>query len=485
MPPYSRWSPLLKKIWDSPTANTWASLATRSLTFVIVLPLLLRRFSPEELTIWYLLATVSSLQFLVELGFGPTFVRLIAYAMSGARSVESAMSGEGGRLGRPNLDLLGGVVGTMRSTYLRLTLVWAVLVSVGGTLSLVRPMAALPHPRLGWTCWLGVCIASCAVLYGNLFSAWLQGTKQIAPLRRWETIMSLGSILTNFLLLICGAGLLPLVAATQWWALMGLMRNLWLAFNEEGVSIRALWRIPYSTHVFASVWPSAWRLGLSVAMSQGLTQCSGLLYAQFGNARDVASYLLALRIQGTLTAISNAPFASKIPLFAQWWAEGSRDQIVRVARRSLSLTLWSLSLSLVLLAFLGPFTMELLESHTSFPPGVVWWSLAASNMAERYGAVHVQLQNLSNRVTAHFVNGATGLVVLGTAAPLFGFMGMNSVPVGMALGYVGVYAPLAAYLSRRQIGLSWSKFDLPAALPPAAFLALGIVSRGLFSHSGK
>lgn len=462
--------------------NTWASLATRSLTFIIVLPLLLRRFSPEELTIWYLLATLSSLQFLVELGFAPAFVRLLSYAMSGASSLEAAMAGAGGGLGRPNVALLGDVVGTMRTTYLRLTLVWAALLGVFGTLSLVRPIALLPYPRLGWICWGGVCITSCLVFNGNLFGAWLQGTKQIAILRRWEATMALGSIFTCFVLLKLGAGLLPLVAATQGWALLGLIRNAWLALYVPGSALKPLWNHPYCQQVFSCAWPSAWRLGLAVAMSQGVTQCSGLLYAQFGNARDVASYLLALRIQGAITSISNAPFASKIPQFAQWWSEGSRAQIFHVARRSLSLTLWSLAICLVLLPLVGPLMFSWLGSNTSFPSAVVWWALGASNMAERYGAVHIQLQALSNRVTAHLVNGVTGVIVLGSAAALFGLMGMSSVPVGMAFGYVLVYAPLAAYLSRRQFGLSWSDFDMPGAIPPTAFFVLGILSTALFSR---
>lgn len=424
----------VQRWWHSPTLNTWASFATRSLTFVIVLPLLLRKFSPEELTVWYLFATLASLHMLAESGFGSTFVRMIAYAMSGASDLQAAMAGRGGTQAHCNLALLGQIVGTMRTIYQRLTLLLAVLLGLGGTWALVRPLAALPDPRAGWIGWVLVYANTLLVFQGNFFSTWLQGTNQIAVLRRWETFTSLGSIFTSFLLLKVGAGLLPLVAATQMWATLGVARNAWLALQVLDGRLRTFRDTRYCPTVFGTVWPSAWRAGVGVLMSFGVTQSTGLVYAQMGRSRDVAAYLLALRLQQMIVAMSNAPFYSKLPLLSRWWAEGAHGRIVSDARRAKSLTLWALAFPLISIGLLGPNLFKWIESQTPFPAPWIWWLLGIAALAERYGAIHLQLYSLSNHIIWHIANGIAGSIQILASIALYPHHQVAAFPIAALCG---------------------------------------------------
>jgi O-antigen/teichoic acid export membrane protein len=464
------------RLWHSPTLNTWASFATRSLTFVIVLPLLLRRFSAEELAVWYLFATLASLQMLAELGFGSTFVRVIAYGMGGAANLSAAMAGSGARSDGPNLELLGQIVGTMRTIYRRLTLLLAVLLGLGGTWALLRPLAALPEPRAGWISWALVYANTVLVFQGNYFSTWLQGTNQIAVLRRWETFTSLGAILTSFLLLKLGAGLLPLVAATQVWAALGVARNAWLAFQVLDGLLKTLGAARYCPDIFSAVWPSAWRAGIGVAMSQGVTQCSGLIYAQLGQSQSVASYLLALRLQATLASMANAPFASKLPLLSRWWAEGQKDRIVAATRRAMSLTLWAVVVPSVGLGVLGPLLLKWIGSRTHFPNPWVWWLLGAATFAERYGAMHLQLFSLSNRIVWHVANGVTGALAITTATALFPQIEVLALPLGMLIGNVLFYCPYSVRLSRAQFSSTQFPHAIYTILPQLIVLTVSLAA---------
>ena len=81
-------SRLAVRLWHSPTFTTWGSTATRSLSVLLVLPLLLRQLTPAEIAVWYLLSTIIGLQTLADLGFAPTFTRLIAYAMGGVERID-------------------------------------------------------------------------------------------------------------------------------------------------------------------------------------------------------------------------------------------------------------------------------------------------------------------------------------------------------------------------------------------------------------
>ena len=465
----------VQRWWHSPTLNTWASFATRSLTFVIVLPLLLRRFSSEELAVWYLFATLTSLQMLAELGFGSTFIRVIAYAMGGARTLSAAMTGSGVSLGGPNLELLGQIVGTMRTIYRRLTLLLAVGLGFGGTWALFHPLAALPDPRAGWISWALVYGNTVLVFQGTFFSTWLQGTNQLTLLRRWETITSLGAIFTSFLFLKLGAGLLPLVAATQVWIALGVARNAWLSFQVLDGRLKTLRGARYCPDVFAAVWPSAWRAGIGVAMSQGVTQCSGLIYAQLGQSQSVASYLLALRLQQTMVAMANAPFYSKLPLLSRWWAEGSMERIINSARRAMTLTLWAVVVPLIGLGILGQPLLKWIGSRTPFPDPWIWWTLGAAMFAERFGAMHLQLFSLSNRIVWHVANGVSGGIAVCSAALMFPHLGVTALPFGLLLGNILFYCPYSARLSRRHFALGSRRVELTMILPPLLCLLIAIL----------
>ena len=74
---------------------------------MLVLPLILSRFSTEEIVLWYLFNSIIILQLLADLGFSPTFSRVIAYSVAGASKLEDYRDGSAGQNGgAPNWGLI-------------------------------------------------------------------------------------------------------------------------------------------------------------------------------------------------------------------------------------------------------------------------------------------------------------------------------------------------------------------------------------------
>lgn len=465
---FARW-------WNSPTLNTWASFAARSLSLVLILPLLLRIFPPDELAVWYVLATLISCQMLAELGFGPTFVRVIAYAMGGARDIREAMAGTQGARGGPDFHHLAEIIATMRRVYRWLTLLLAVGLLVAGTLALRRPLNALAEPRDGWISWLLVWCTTVVSFRGNFYSAWLQGINEIALLRRWEALAALAAILSSFVVLQLGGRLLALVVSTQFWAVANVLRNWWLSRRCLNRWLAVHPRVSFSPTVFAAVWPSAWRSGIGTLMSQGVLQGTSLIYAQSSDGAAVAGYLLAVRLQQAIASMANAPFYSKLPRFNRWWAEGRKAEMVEAAGRAMRLTLFVFVLPVILLLFWGPDLFHMLGSRTPFPSAAVWWVLGAALLVERYAAMHLQLYSTSNHIVWHIANGGTGTLTLVSAALLFQWLGLLGIPLGLLLGNILFYAPYTAALNHRTFPIRLRTFDLKYALLPAlVFAAAGV-----------
>lgn len=473
-----RWRLLASRGWSSPTLNTLASFGARSLSVFLLLPILLRRFTPEELSVWYLLGTLLILQTAVEYAFCSTFVRVIAYAMK-AGSRESAENGSI-RDDRPDFVQLAKIVGTMRAFYNALTVGLAILLGFLGTLALRRPISQMGDPTEGW-------ISSAIAIAGALttfrfgfYSAWLQGANQIALVRRWETLTSLCGTASSFAVLSAGGGLLELVIAAQAWHIVSIGRNAWLSRRLFSNWIATHAPSRFSREVFQSVWPSAWRSLAGVALYQGAVQCSALAYAQTGESKDVASYLLALRLQQFLCQMAAAPLASRIPQLAGWWAEGRLDDMVRASRRAAALSAWGLVIPVVFLAYFGPIILGALGSQTPFPDRNLWWVLGLAGLAERYGAIHIQLYSSTNQIVWHIANGISGLIIAATALLFFPFIGIMALPLGMLFGNGLFYIPYGRKLSRAVFRFSLAQFELPTVAAPICFLILSYLGSLIF-----
>jgi hypothetical protein len=462
------------RLWHSPTVTSWASTATRSLSVLLVLPLLLRRFTPAEVAVWYLLSTIIGLQTLADLGFAPTFTRLIAYAMGGVERI-----GDLPRSARtlddrvdPNWPLIERIWATMRVTYWRVTLLAVLVLGPLGTWALVRPMRALDDPARGWVAWAIVFVVSAGILWANAFAAYLQGLNHVALYRRWEALTSLGAILTSFVVLLLGGRLLALVAANQGWAVINLVRNRQLARMVESGRLAAFRRRGLDTEVMNVAWAPAWRSGLGISFSRGVLYASGLIYAQVAEAAALSTYLLAFRAIQLVTELSQAPFSSRIPLLARLRSEGRFAEQLRVASRAMRLTYWVYAAGFVGIGLAAAPILAAIGSRVEFADARLWALLGLGFFVERYGAMHIQLYSTTNHIIWHIANGVTGTIYLIVSLALLQPIGVYAFPVGMLAGYLGFYSWYSAGYVYRTFDCGFFAFERSVLVPPALVVAL-------------
>ncbi len=462
----------LVKCWNSPTLMTWGSFLSKSLSLIVVLPLLLTKLGTAEISLWYLFMTIIGLQSIVDAGFSPTFIRVIAYVKGGVRI---------GRLkechykdtGKFDIQTLNQVYSTMSRVYRYLGMIWASLLVVAGTIALQRPVAAVPDKGAAWFAWSVIVIASGISFQGTLYSSYLQGMNQVALVRRWETLTSLAAIITSFLVLLADGGLLGLVIANQAWLVINVARDRWLArWTENGILLKFTHQ-PFNMEVFDAVWPSAWRSGLGILMSYGLIQASGIIYAQIGNAASVATYLLGLRLIQTVSQFSQAPFYSKIPLLARLYAEDRHADLLQAAKRGMTLAHWTYVSGFVGLGLAGAPILMHIGSHAPFPGGLLWSLMGLAFFLERYGAMHIQLYSTTNHIIWHIANGGMGVIYLLTSCLLLKSIGVYAFAVGMIAGYLGFYCWFAAYHSYRAFSLKFMAFEIRTSFAPSLLGVLG------------
>lgn len=447
---------------------TWASFAARSGSLLLVTPLVLAKFSAPEISLWFFLLTLSGLQLMADFGFGPSFIRAVAYAQAGRRTLDSHEN----LLDAPNGPLLGSIFRTLQRAYMRIAMAGLIFGAIFGTWATLRPVAELANPKEGWIAWGIVLVCNVGMLRNSAYGIWMQGINEVARLRRIETILSFATTLGTAIVLFTFPKFIAAVCVAQGGALLSSfwIRALAGNFRPKSNSERAT----ADVSVMRFVWPAAWRSGIGVLMSSAVFQVSGIIYAQYVSPEKAASYLLAMRIMQMIVQISMAPFYSKIPWFAALYGSDDRAALIPAVQKAMARCHWVFMAGVVSVNFVAAPLLHLVGSKTGFVPQSVWLLMGFAYLVERIGAMHMQFYSLTNHVLWHIANGITGSIYLLSALVLLPKVGVVAFPLAMLIGYLGFYTWFSIRLSSRHFGYNVWRFESLCSLP-SILLTVGLI----------
>lgn len=447
---------------------TWGNLGVRLLGFVILLPLVLRQLTVEETSLWLLFQAILVLQGMVDFGFTPTFIRIISYARSGKLVLKGQPETIG--TGIEIQKLTRRVISTMRYIYNRLSVLVFLLMTVMGSLAVMKPLSHIDDTSAGWFSWAVIVVVSVVAFRGAMFGAYMQGTDQIALFQRWKIVTGTISIIGAIIVLLVGGDLLPLVVALQSGIVVDVLVTRQLAIRHAP---NTAWNslIVKDPEIMQKVWPAAWRSGLGVAMTYGTIQGTGVIFAQFAPPAEAASFLLAQRIVRTISSFANAPFYTRIPRLALMYAEGKEALLVESARIGMRRANWILLLGIVVVGLSADPILALVGSQTPFVPNSVWLLLGLAALTERIGAMHLQLYSTTNHIVWHVANGITGGIMLCAIPFCYSKLGVLGLPLGMLIGYIVFYLPYCTHKSYSRFELKFFHMDGFSSVVPALLLS--------------
>lgn len=465
---------------------TWVNIGSRMASLLIVLPMVLNRFGPADISLYYLFASIVSLQLICGSGFVPTLARFVTFILAGARLDDLSRN----RLGR-NREIivcreadpftLAVLLATMARTFVWVVCISTPIVAVVGTLFLLKPVAQSSAPLASWIAWGVVLTATPFVLLGNRYSAFLQGANRIALDQRWGAICVILGALSGLGAMVAGGGLLALIIANQVWQIIGYFRLRRLAAKTLRELAPNLPKVQPDKRYFAVMWPAAWRTLLGVVASSGIAAALGLVYAQFLAPKPLAELLLGVRVIAMIGEISRAPFYSKIPIFNALRSEGRTDELAALAQHSMRLSYAAFVIMALATPLSAQILLPLIGSQISFPSPIFWFWLAGAQLIERMGAMHIQLYSTTNHIVWHWLNGIHGAVWICLLVVLLPYLSIMAYPVGMFLAYVTCYSPVAAKYSLRSIGAKYWSFERTTFWPAAIGYIGGVLllTRGL------
>ena len=439
---------------------------------LILLPIVLVRFSSAEVVVWQLFSSFFVLALLLDVGLSATFSRMIAFSRGGASVGEMQdMRRTTERAKSDRTSETVPIVETLRWITPRLAMATFTIFAVFGTAALQQPMAGISNSGLGWIAWFVMLCSSGISFWGIAYTATLQGMNSIAPLRRLEVAISMAQILSSIPTILLGGELFLLVLVFQFWAVVGVLSTRWLLRQSHPKLVSTAPRL--HREIFKVMWPASWRAGFGHLMGGGIIQLSGIIYSQFGTAQEVAAYLVALRAVTVISGFSQAPFYSKLPRLAELQASGARSEQRALAQRGMRIAHWVFVLGAVTAGFMVGPALAAIGSKTPFVSSGVWVLMVFAFFMERFGAMHLQWYSLTNHIVWHIANGVTGIIMILIAVFSYRWAGQYAFPLAMLIAYAGFYCVYTVRLSYRFFGLSLFSFESRAMLPAMAALFAG------------
>lgn len=297
---------------------------------LIMLPFILYFLGDEQIGLWYVFQSISSLSVMFDFGFNPTFARNVAYCWSGASRLERdgycKSSGE-----KVNYGLLKQLIITSRFIYAILSVVVLLLFSVVGTFYIVHISSNLRgyNHIIAWAIW---CVALFLNLYYGYFSGLLKGVGAVAESNKSVVIARLFQLVALIIFLLCG---MDLVGVAMAYLLYGFLLRIlsgkyFYSYRGIGLNLRKTEEdssIYSKMEVFIIVWHNAWKEGGVAFANYFCNQAGTIVCSLYVTLEETGVYSLAVQLATAVVTFSYALYTSYQPSIQSAIVNENREKV--------------------------------------------------------------------------------------------------------------------------------------------------------------
>ncbi len=328
---------------------------------LLLLPILLRKLSSEELGVWYVLLTISAFVIMMDLGFTPTLAMNVSYVMGGARrlkrqgfeTVEVEQSVDYG--------LLRALIAGAKRIFFWLSVAALIILGTLGTWFIIKITQGKIPLQTVLTTWALFVPATILNLYYKYFTPLLQGRGLFAGYYRANALASMSFGVSIVILLSLGCGL-PGIAAGY---LISAIVGRWLScrFLMDHGFVEALRNAPEAnvsaTDIVRTIWNTAWKQGVVVVGAFLILRANSLISSVYLGLAVTSSYALSLQACSVISSASMVTFTIQQQKIAQFRVKSGMTSEIR---KLIEIGLTSaLTLYVVLAAFLVTFGNRLIK----------------------------------------------------------------------------------------------------------------------------
>ena len=364
---------------------------------IVVLPLILKMLSAEEVGLWYVFLSISSLALLIDFGFSATLMRHISYAVSGASEIlEEGVPHQIGD--EPNYALVKSIVDAAKGIYRLLAVIATIALSIGGTFYIVYVLNI--HEIELVIAWGFYALASVLTILSSFWLPILKGSGAIKAANKvtifskltYLILAAIGLTFRGGLVLLTLAYLLSIVM--MWiWSQIEFRRHLGASYvqahKDESYHIK---------EVFARIWPNSKRSGLVNIGAWLTTKGSTLISSYFLGLEVTGQFGVTIQLLTVVGNVSSLLFNTYLPELASTRTRHDDKRFKQLFSRAI-LVQWTLTfLGNFGVVFIVPFLLTWINVSTELLPQPWLLIMSAILFLEQNHSTFAVLITLSNKV---------------------------------------------------------------------------------------
>jgi hypothetical protein len=456
---------LCRRGYNSAVVWMWGHNFLRLASGLLLLPLVCRLLPKPDLGMYYLFLSISGLAVMLDFGFSGTIMRFVTYAMGGATRLSAEGVANEQCLDGPNYPLLWELLHTCRVLFRFLALVALVLLGGIGSVFVGYCVDETSQPLFTWVAWAVNILAAASDLYFGLWALYLRSMNQVLAVSRLTTLAYALRLVLACGLLLGGAGLMSLPAATLCGAVLvrWFSKTMCLAqFPPLPPPAKRIWLTQLRI-----VWPNSWRLGTvligsSLAGSVNVMICSSVL-----GLTANADYGLSLQVATISQSLASVWTLVRWPIIGQQLARQDYAAVRRTIWPRVWLQLLSHGLLVMAAVGLGPVLLTLIRTDKQLLPAG-WFALVMINaFLDMQCTLWNTLISMTNRLPMMW-----SYVITNTTAILLGLVLIHQTRLGVGALVLGPFLAGVAFnywywprVGARMLDAGWLRFMVTRTAP--------------------
>ncbi|MBP1638603.1 MAG: putative rane protein [Bacteroidetes bacterium] len=313
----------------------YAATIMRVLSGIIILPITLRLLPPEEMGLWAIFLSLTTITSLLDFGFTSSFSRNVTYVFSGVKELKANGYGEVEE-GHVDYGLLKSLLSSMKFFYGIIALIFLLIFLVASPfyfLPILEKFSGDHAPVL--IAWFLFGFVLAYELYTYYYGNILTGCGKIKTMQQITVLTQSIRIIVTIVLLLLNMGLLALVLGM----LIGDLINRILSYNAfYDRSIRQNLRIAQSgkaIDVIKIIAPNSIKIGLNVFGGFLRSKAIVLIAPYYITLSDLGSFGISRTMVDVITSLGGTWFITFYPQLSQYIVRDRMNDVKRLYIKSM------------------------------------------------------------------------------------------------------------------------------------------------------
>lgn len=367
---------------------------------LLILPLILRLLTENEIGLNYLMITVGALVTLIDFGFAPQFGRNISYIYSGAQDLRE----EGVDISKTsfevNYHLLATLIHTARYVYRILGFIAIVFLLSFGTLYIYHVTDGFAKVEDSLLIWVIFSFSVFFNIYFSYYISLLTGKGMIMESNKANIYSKLFYVSASFLALYSGFGLLGITIVGLISPFIHRYFSQRFFFTEELREKINQYKVSKNqvNDLFDKIWFNSKKLGIVTLAAFAITKFSLFIAGFFLPLGVIASYGLMMQITGIISGLATILFITYQPKFSFYRVQEDHKSLINLFSLTMFVFYFIFILGSLVFVLFGSSILELIDSKILLPSLNILFIYLLVNLLETNHSLYATLITTKNEV---------------------------------------------------------------------------------------